>query len=74
MRPLDFLVQRAAVDGATRWRRVYQLGSKAELLAVVKQPEGGGGPITVRAAPPRARGGAGELRGITAAAHAQAAA
>lgn len=47
IKPLDFLVQRAAVDGSTRWRRVYQLGSKAELLAVVKQPGGEGGPVTV---------------------------
>ena len=46
-KPLDFLVQRAAVDPATRWRRVYQLGSKAELLAVVKQPDGDDGPVTV---------------------------
>jgi hypothetical protein len=25
-KPLDFLVQQAAVDSATKWRRVYQLG------------------------------------------------
>ncbi|KAI8477159.1 MAG: R1 protein [Monoraphidium minutum] len=53
IKPLDFLVQRAAVDGTTRWRRVYQLGSKAELLAVIKQQRGedgdgaGDGPISI---------------------------
>lgn len=26
VKPLDFLVQQAAVDPATKWRRVYQLG------------------------------------------------
>ncbi|GIL92123.1 hypothetical protein Vretimale_14920 [Volvox reticuliferus] len=36
-RPLDFLVQRFAVDPTTRWRRTYPLGSKAELLVVVRQ-------------------------------------
>ncbi|GLC33353.1 hypothetical protein PLESTB_000342400 [Pleodorina starrii] len=36
-RPLDFLVQRFAVDRTTRWRRTFPLGSKAELLAVVRQ-------------------------------------
>ncbi len=36
-KPLEFLVQRFAVDPATRWRRVYSLGSKAELLVVVRQ-------------------------------------
>ncbi|EFJ44707.1 hypothetical protein VOLCADRAFT_118653, partial [Volvox carteri f. nagariensis] len=36
-RPLDFLVQRFAVDPSTRWRRTYPLGSKAELLVVVRQ-------------------------------------
>lgn len=25
-KPLDFLVQQAAVDPSTKWRRVYQLG------------------------------------------------
>jgi hypothetical protein len=25
-KPLDFLVQQAAVDPATKWRRVFQLG------------------------------------------------
>jgi hypothetical protein len=25
-KPLDFLVQQAAIDPATKWRRVYQLG------------------------------------------------
>lgn len=25
-RPLDFLVQAAAIDPATKWRRVFQLG------------------------------------------------
>lgn len=39
VKPLDFLVQRAAVDGSTRWRRVYQLGSRAEVLVVVKQAD-----------------------------------
>ncbi|GFR47292.1 hypothetical protein Agub_g8979 [Astrephomene gubernaculifera] len=38
-RPLDFLVQRFAVDPATRWRRTYPLGGKAELLAVVRQAD-----------------------------------
>lgn len=48
VRPLDYLVQRAAVDGSTQWRRCYQLGSKAELLVVVSRPEGEGqGPIKV---------------------------
>jgi hypothetical protein len=46
-KPLEYLVQRAAVDPATCWRRVYQLGSKAELLVVVKQPEGLEGPSYV---------------------------
>jgi hypothetical protein len=59
IKPLDFLVQRAAVDGTTCWRRVYQLGDKAELLAVVKQPEGEDGPIVVRGAWAPARAGAG---------------
>ncbi|GIL61955.1 hypothetical protein Vafri_16315 [Volvox africanus] len=38
-RPLDFLVQRFAVDPTTRWRRTYPLGSKAELLVVVRQED-----------------------------------
>ena len=46
-KPLEYLVQRAAVDPATCWRRVYQLGSKAELLVVVKQPEGLEGPTYI---------------------------
>lgn len=46
-KPLDFLVQQAAVDPATKWRRVFQLGSKSELFAVVKQPEGLDGPTYI---------------------------
>lgn len=48
------LMHLSPVDGSTRWRRVYQLGSKAELLAVVKQAQRedgdgkGDGPISVR--------------------------
>lgn len=45
-KPLEFLVQRAAVDERTRWRRVYQLGSRSELLAIVRQ-EQEGAPVTV---------------------------
>ncbi|PNW80482.1 hypothetical protein CHLRE_07g319300v5 [Chlamydomonas reinhardtii] len=36
-RPLDFLVQRFAVDPATKWRRTFPLGGKAEMLVVVRQ-------------------------------------
>ena len=36
-KPLDFLVQRFAVDPETKWRRTYALGGKNELLAVVRQ-------------------------------------
>lgn len=46
-KPMDFLVQRAAVDPATKWRRVFQLGSKSELLVTVKQPEGLEGPTRI---------------------------
>uniref|UniRef100_A0A383VC26 Uncharacterized protein n=1 Tax=Tetradesmus obliquus TaxID=3088 RepID=A0A383VC26_TETOB len=46
-KPLDFLVQQVAVDPATKWRRVYQLGSKSELFAVVKQPQGLEGPTHI---------------------------
>lgn len=40
-KPLEFLVQRFAVDPSTKWRRTYPLGSKAELLVVVRQEEAG---------------------------------
>ncbi|GAX78330.1 hypothetical protein CEUSTIGMA_g5772.t1 [Chlamydomonas eustigma] len=36
-KPLDYLVQRFAVDSATKWRRTYAVGGKSELLAVVRQ-------------------------------------
>jgi alpha-glucan,water dikinase len=37
-RPLDPIVQAAALDPSTRWRRTFALGgTKAQLLAVVKQ-------------------------------------
>jgi alpha-glucan,water dikinase len=37
-RPLDPVVQAAALDPSTRWRRTFQLpGGRAQLLAVVKQ-------------------------------------
>jgi len=36
-RPLDPVVQAAALDPSTRWRRTFPLGGKAQLLAVVKQ-------------------------------------
>lgn len=38
--PLAPLVQSLAVDPAIVWRRIYPLGSKAELLVAVLQPEG----------------------------------
>jgi hypothetical protein len=44
---MEYLVERAAVDPDTRWRRTFQLGSKAELLVVIKQPEGLEGPAFV---------------------------
>ncbi|MEW5309696.1 MAG: hypothetical protein WDW38_001561 [Sanguina aurantia] len=37
VRPMEFLVQRFAVDPATKWRRVFSLGGKSEMLAVVRQ-------------------------------------
>ena len=40
-KPLDFLVQRFAVDPTTKWRRTYALGGKSELLAVVRGRGGG---------------------------------
>ncbi|KAF8067212.1 R1 [Scenedesmus sp. PABB004] len=46
-KPLEFLVQKAAVDPGTKWRRVFQLGSKSELLCVVRQPEGLDGPTHI---------------------------
>lgn len=36
-KPMEFLVQQFAVDKATKWRRTYGLGNKAEMLAVVRQ-------------------------------------
>jgi hypothetical protein len=33
-KPLDFLVQQAAVDHATKWRRVFQLGRWVALCGV----------------------------------------
>ncbi len=45
--PLEFIVQRAAVDPTTRWRRTYQLGDKQELLVTVKQPKGPEGPTHI---------------------------
>lgn len=36
-RPLDYLVQRLAVDPTTKWRRTFSMGGKSELLAVVRQ-------------------------------------
>jgi hypothetical protein len=47
VKPMEYLVERAAVDPDTRWRRTFQLGSKAELLVVIKQPEGLEGPAFV---------------------------
>jgi alpha-glucan,water dikinase len=44
------MVQRAAVDQTTMWRRTYQLGSKAELLVWVRRPQGEEGPVQVGAA------------------------
>lgn len=35
--PLDFLVERFALDPTTKWRRVYALGDKSEMLVVVRQ-------------------------------------
>ena len=35
------------MDGTPRWRRVYQLGSKAEVLAWVRQPQGEDGPTQI---------------------------
>ena len=35
--PMDFLVEQFALDPTTKWRRVYPLGGKMELLVVVRQ-------------------------------------
>jgi hypothetical protein len=37
VKALDYLVQRFAVDPATKWRRVYELGNKSQMLVVVRQ-------------------------------------
>jgi alpha-glucan,water dikinase len=39
--PLEFLVQRFAVDPATQWRRVFALGGNSQVLAVVRQADPG---------------------------------
>ncbi|GFH06759.1 R1 protein, alpha-glucan water dikinase, partial [Haematococcus lacustris] len=44
--PLDFLVGQFALDPATQWRRVFGLGSKSQMLAVVRQ-EHKDGPVQV---------------------------
>lgn len=36
-KPLDYLVKGAALDPNTKWRRLYPLGSNAELFVVVRQ-------------------------------------
>ena len=49
-KPLDFLVQKVAVDPSTKWRRVYALGPHSEVLAVVSRAGtwgGGGGRLYV---------------------------
>ena len=38
-KPLDFLVQSAALDETTKFRRVYELSDGSQLLSVVRQPE-----------------------------------
>lgn len=43
VKPLDFLVQAAAMREETRFRRVYGIGDGAELLAVVSQRDSGEG-------------------------------
>lgn len=43
---MDSIVQSAAVNEATKWRRLFPLGSHAELLAVVQQ-NGEGEPYDV---------------------------
>lgn len=39
-KPLDFLVERFAVDPSTQWRRLYALGGQSEMLVVVRQEHG----------------------------------
>ncbi|GMH39379.1 hypothetical protein BSKO_07277 [Bryopsis sp. KO-2023] len=36
-KPLDFIVQNAAVDESTKWRRLFPMGSREEIFAAVKQ-------------------------------------
>lgn len=38
-KPMDYIVQNAAVDPTTKWRRLYNLGSHTELFVSVKQEE-----------------------------------
>lgn len=45
-KPMDSIVQSSAVNEATKWRRLFPLGSSAELFAVVQQ-EGDGQPYEV---------------------------
>lgn len=40
-KPLDPFVKRAAESSSTMWRRLYQLGDKAELFVVVRVPTDG---------------------------------
>ena len=45
-KPMDYIVQNAAVDPNTKWRRLYNLGSHVELFVSVNQSEEQG-PYTV---------------------------
>ena len=36
-KPMDYIVQNAAVDSTTKWRRVYNLGSQSEIFVSVNQ-------------------------------------
>lgn len=38
-KPMDYIVQNAAIDPATKWRRLYNLGSQTELFVSVSQQE-----------------------------------
>eukprot|EP00210_Caulerpa_lentillifera_P004353 g4151.t1 len=37
-KPMDFIVQKAALDPSTKWRRLYNLGSQMEVFVSVQQP------------------------------------
>lgn len=38
-KPLDYIVQEAALDSKTKWRRLYNLGSQTEVFVSVKQEQ-----------------------------------